>query len=57
MILKLGMQYCELEYYQIPSKDDPRFTFDLITEKSNLLAYAFIREKAWTEDFSETIKD
>ena len=27
MILKLSMQHRELEYYQIPSNDDPRLTF------------------------------
>ena len=33
-------------YYQIPSNDDSRLTFDLFTERSDLLPYAFIREKA-----------
>ena len=46
-----------LEYYQIPSNDDPRLTFDLFTDRSNLLPYAFIKEKAWKGDFSESIKD
>ena len=54
MILKLDMQHKVLEYYQIPSNDDPRLTFDLFRERSTLLTYAFIREKASTE---EIIKD
>ena len=41
MILKLGMQHWGLKYYQIPPNDDPRLTFDIFTERSNL----FIREK------------
>ena len=29
MILKLGVQHRVIEYYQIPSNDDPMLTFDL----------------------------
>ena len=30
--------------YQIPSNDDPRFTFDLFTQTSILFPYAFVWE-------------
>ena len=54
---------CSIGYSSTCTTKDPRLTFDLFTERSNLLpcgvewSYAFIREKAWTEDFSETVKE
>ena len=44
--LKVGMQHWVLEYYQIPSDDDPRLTFDLSTQRSTLIPYAFVWENA-----------
>ena len=29
IILKFGMEHWVLEFYQIPSNDDPKFTLDL----------------------------
>ena len=55
MTLKLGMQHQVLEYYQIYSNDDPGFTLIYFTARSNLVPYAFLREKVKTMDFSETI--
>ena len=46
LILKLGMQHWVLKYYQIPSNDDPRLTFDLFTQRSTLVHYAFVWENA-----------
>ena len=51
MILKLGM----LEYYQIPSNDDPVLTLTYFTARSNLVPYPFLWEKVNTMDFLETI--
>ena len=56
MILKLGIQYQVLKYYQIHSNDDPRLTFDFL-RKCHILLYVFIREKAWTKDFPEIFED
>ena len=50
MVLKLGMQHWVLEYYQIPSNDDPRMTSDLFTQRSTLFFYAFV----W--GYSQTIE-
>ena len=41
MLLKLGTQHRELEYYQVCSTDDPRVTFDVFTQKSTLVPYTF----------------
>ena len=55
MTLKLGMQYWVLKYYQVCSNDDPGLTLTYFTARSNLVSYAFVREKGKTMDFSETI--
>ena len=55
MTLKLGMQHRVHEYYQVYSNDDPGLTLAYFTARSNLLPYAFVREKGKTMDFSETI--
>ena len=47
MILKqLGMQHRVLEYYQVSFNDDPRLTFDLFTQRSISVPYAFVWENA-----------
>lgn len=48
MSFKLGMLHWKLKYYQVCSNDDPVLTFDLFTERSNLLPYAFVWQKACT---------
>ena len=45
MTLKLGMQHCVLEYYQICLNDDPWLTMTNFTIRSNLVPYAFVWEK------------
>ena len=55
MILKLGMQYRVLEYYQVYSNGDPGLTLIYFTARSNLIPYAFVWAKGKTMDFSETI--
>ena len=40
--LKLGLQHWALEYYQVCSVDNPRFPFDLFTQKSPLVPYASV---------------
>ena len=55
MTLKLGMQHRVLEYYQICSNDDTGLTLTYFTARSNLVPFAFVREKGKTIDFSETI--
>ena len=55
MTLKLGMQHCILECYQVCSNDAPGLTLTYITARSNLVLYAFVQEKVKTMDFSETI--
>ena len=55
MILKPGMQHWVLEYYQVCSNDDPRVTLTYFTARSNLVHFAFVREKGKTMDISETI--
>ena len=52
MTLKLGMQHCVLEYYQICSNDAPGLTLTYFTARSNLVP--FVWEKGKTMDFSET---
>ena len=42
MSSKLGIQHQVFGYCQICSNDDPRLTFDLFTERSNLVPYAFV---------------
>ena len=42
--LKLGIQHWALAYHQIYSNDDPMLTFDLFTQKSTLVPYAFVWE-------------
>ena len=42
MVLKLSMQHLVLKYYQIPSNDGPRLTFDLFTQMSISVPYAFV---------------
>ena len=44
VILKLGMQHRVLEYYQIPSNDDPGLTLTDFTAQSNMVPYAFVDE-------------
>ena len=55
MTLNLGMQHWVLKYYQIPSNDDPGLTLTYFTARSNLLPYAFVREKGKTMVFSEIV--
>ena len=55
MTLNLGMHHWVLEYYQVCSNDDPGLTLTYFTARSNLVPYAFVREKDKTVDFSETI--
>ena len=55
MTLKLGIQNCVLEYYQVCSNDFPGLTLTYFTARSNLVPYAFVWEKVKTVDFSETI--
>ena len=55
MILKFGMQHRVLEYYQIPSNDDPGLNLTNFTTRSNLVPYTFVWEKGKTMDFSGTI--
>ena len=40
--------------YQIPSNDNPALTLTYYTARSNLVPFAFVREKGKTMDFSET---
>ena len=54
MSLKAGMQILVLEYYQIPSSDDPGLTLTYLTVRSNLVPHAFIDEKVKKTDFLET---
>ena len=54
MTLKLGMQHRVLEYYPVCSNDAPVLILTYFT-RSNLVPYAFVREKVKTMDFSETI--
>ena len=46
MTLKLSMQVRVLEYYQDCSNDDPGLTLAYFTARSNLVPYAFGREKS-----------
>ena len=55
MALKLGMQHRVLKFSQDCSNDDPGLTLTYFTPRSNLVPYAFVREKGKTMDFSETI--
>ena len=43
-----------LKYYQVCSNDDPGLTLTYFTARSNLVTYAFVREKSKTMDFLET---
>ena len=54
MTLKLCMQHRELEYYQVCANDAPGLTLTYFTARSNLVPYAFVREKVKRMDFSET---
>ena len=49
------MQHRVLDYYQIPSNNDPGLTLTYFTAKSNLVPYAFVWEKCKTMFFSETV--
>ena len=53
--MKLGMQHRVLEYYQVCPNEDPGLTLAYFTARSNLVPYAFVREKGKTMDFSESI--
>ena len=55
MTLKLGMQYCVLEYYQLCSNSDPGLTLTYFTARSTLVPHAFVWQKGKTMEFSETI--
>ena len=46
MILKVGMQIRVLEYYQIPSNDDPEVDLDLFYSKVEFGALCFYRWKS-----------
>ena len=49
MLLKLGIQYRALEYYQVCSNDDPRLIFDFLARLNNvqeeLLYYPWCRRR------------
>ena len=51
MTLKLGMQHCVLEYYQVCSNDEPELTLTYFTARSNLVPSAFKWEKGKTMEF------
>ena len=55
MTLKLGMQHRVHEYYEVYLNNDPGLTLTYFTAMSNLVPYAFVREKGKTIDFSEII--
>ena len=55
MTLKLGMQYCVLDYYKVYSNYALALILTYFTTRSNLVPYAFLQEKFKTMDFSETI--
>ena len=55
MTLKLGIQHCVLEYYQVCLNDAPGLTLSYFTARSKLVPYAFVWEKVKIMDFSETI--
>ena len=42
-------------YYQVCSNDDPSLTFDLFPQRSTLVPYTFVWEKAEMVDYLETI--
>ena len=44
--VKHGVQHWTLKYYEVCSSDDPRLTFDLFTQMSTLIPYAFVLENA-----------
>ena len=54
MILNLGMLHRVLKYYQVCSNDYSVLTLTYFTARSNLVRYAFVREKGNAVDFSET---
>ena len=56
MILKLGMQYRELTFYKVYINNNPGLTLTYFTARSNLVTWAFLREKVKTVIFSETIE-
>ena len=55
MTLKLCMLHRVHKYYQVYSNDEPGLTLTYFTARSNLVPYAFVREKGKTMDISETI--
>ena len=55
MTLKLGIQHCVLEYYQVCSNDAPGLTLIYFTPRSKSVPYGFLWGKVKTMDFSETI--
>ena len=46
MTLKLGIQHCVLEYYQVCSNDAPGLTLTYFTARSKLFPYAFMWGKS-----------
>ena len=54
MTLKLGMQHRVLQYYQVCLSNASGLTLTYFMARSNLVPYAFVREKIKTMDFSET---
>ena len=55
MILTLGMQYRGLKLYKVYINDDPELTLTYFMARSNLVIWAFPKEKVKTVYFSETI--
>ena len=55
MTLKVCMQHRVLKYYHVCSNDDPGLTLTYFMARSNMVPYAYVREKVKTMDFSETI--
>ena len=53
--MKLGMYHWGLQPIKSYSNDDSGVTLNYITARSNLVTWAFLREKVKTVDFSDTI--
>ena len=54
--LETWYEHRVFEYYKIPSNYDPRLTFDLFTQRSILVHYAFVWVIVWLVNYAETIE-
>ena len=52
--LKLNLHHWVLKYYQVCSNDNTVLTLTYFMARSNLVPYAFVREKGKTMDFSKS---